>query len=145
MSDTLGILYELRACYSRFDERQAPYYRALSEAIETMHNLLKQRKGSKMRLIDADAFRHRMYHEVFEKDSIDQRWDSGCWMRYRLFDKVLEEQPTVDAVEVIKCKDCKYGKYDIADRGMYCSRNCVVLDTYESDYCSYAERRKDES
>ena len=57
----------------------------------------------------------------------------------------IDEIPTVDAVEVIKCKDCKYGKYDIADRGKYCGRNCVVLDTYESDYCSYAERRQDET
>lgn len=48
-----------------------------------------------MRLIDADAFGNRLYHEVFEKDSEDQRWDSGCWMRYRLFEKVLREQPTV--------------------------------------------------
>ena len=48
-----------------------------------------------MRLIDADALGNRLYHEVFEKDSEDQRWDSGCWMRYRLFEKVLREQPTV--------------------------------------------------
>lgn len=47
------------------------------------------------RLIDADAFGNRMYHEVFEKDSEDQRWDSGCWMRYKLFERVLREQPTV--------------------------------------------------
>ena len=47
------------------------------------------------RLIDADDFGNRMYHEVFEKDSEDQRWDSGCWMRYRLFERVLREQPTV--------------------------------------------------
>lgn len=58
-----------------------------------------------MRLIDVDSFRHQMYHEVFEKDSEDQRWDSGCWMRYRLFEKVLEEQPEL---EIIRCKDCKH-------------------------------------
>lgn len=52
-----------------------------------------------MRLIDADAFGNRLYHEVFEKDSEDQRWDSGCWMRYRLFEKVLSEQPTVEQLE----------------------------------------------
>lgn len=52
-----------------------------------------------MRLIDADAFGNRLYHEVFEKDSEDQRWDSGCWMRYRLFEKVLREQPTVEQPE----------------------------------------------
>lgn len=57
-----------------------------------------------MRLIDADALGNRLYHEVFEKDSEDQRWDSGCWMRYRLFEKVLREQPTVAQPERKKGK-----------------------------------------
>lgn len=49
-----------------------------------------------MRLIDADALGTRMYYETFAKDSVDQRWDSGCWIRYRLFEKVLKEAPTVE-------------------------------------------------
>lgn len=47
------------------------------------------------RTIDADALRARMYHESFETDSDMQKWDSGCWIRYKLFEKCLEEQPTV--------------------------------------------------
>ena len=47
------------------------------------------------RLIDADILENRMYHEAFEKDSDMQKWDSGCWIRYKLFEKVLREQPTV--------------------------------------------------
>lgn len=49
-----------------------------------------------MRLIDADDFKNRMYHEVFEKDTDMQKWDSGCWMRYKLFENVLKEQPTIE-------------------------------------------------
>ena len=53
-----------------------------------------------MRLIDADALGNRMYHESFEKDSDLQKWDSGCWIRYKLFEfngkkyvmKVVEEE-----------------------------------------------------
>ena len=48
-----------------------------------------------MRLIDADDFGNRMYHEAFEKDSDLQKWDSGCWIRYKLCENVLREQPTV--------------------------------------------------
>ena len=48
-----------------------------------------------MRLIDADDFANRMYHEAFEKDSDLQKWDSGCWIRYKLFENVLREQPNV--------------------------------------------------
>ena len=49
-----------------------------------------------MRLIDADDFGNRMYHEAFEKDSDLQKLDSGCWIRYKLFENVLREQPTVE-------------------------------------------------
>ena len=47
------------------------------------------------RLIDADALKEKMYHEAFEKDSDMQKWDSGCWIRYKMFENVLREQPTV--------------------------------------------------
>ena len=49
-----------------------------------------------MRLVDADALGNRMYHESFEKDSDLQRWDGGCWIRYKLFEQVLRAAPTID-------------------------------------------------
>lgn len=61
-----------------------------------------------MRLIDADALAHEMYNEVFMKDSNYQKCDSGCWIRYRLFEKILEKQPTINAFEIIRCKECKH-------------------------------------
>lgn len=48
------------------------------------------------RYIDADALRSEMYVEAFEKDSDMQRWDSGCWIRYKLFENVLDAQPTIE-------------------------------------------------
>ena len=45
--------------------------------------------------IDADAFRERMYHEAFETDTDMQRWDSGCWIRYKLFENCLATMPTI--------------------------------------------------
>ena len=47
------------------------------------------------RLIDADKLSADMYHEAFEKDSDMQKWDSGCWIRYKMFENVLKAQPTV--------------------------------------------------
>ena len=49
-----------------------------------------------MRLIDADALREVMYHEAFEKDSDMQKWDGGCWIRYKLFENAIENAPTVE-------------------------------------------------
>ena len=51
-----------------------------------------------MDLIDRAALREAMYHEAFETDSKDQRWDSGCWIRYKMFEKNLNSAPTIEAV-----------------------------------------------
>lgn len=47
------------------------------------------------RLIDADALRRTMYHEAFETDTPMQRWDSGCWIRFKLFERMEEAAPTI--------------------------------------------------
>lgn len=47
------------------------------------------------RLIDADALRAKMYHEAFETDSPMQKWDSGCWIRYKMFERMEEAAPTI--------------------------------------------------
>ena len=52
--------------------------------------------GMSRRLIDADALERAMYEEAFEKDTDMQRWDSGCWIRYKLYERVLDAQPIVD-------------------------------------------------
>lgn len=63
------------------------------------------------RLIDADAFRKGMYHEAFETDSDLQKWDSGCWIRWKMLENHLQEAPTVDAVPVKHGRWMTY-KYD---------------------------------
>lgn len=53
-----------------------------------------------MRLIDADRLEGEMYHNAFEIDTDLQKWDSGCWIRYKMFENVIEEQPTVKAIPI---------------------------------------------
>lgn len=60
--------------------------------------------------------------------------------------------PTIDAVPVIRCKDCKYREVheyhykDIGYRSTDCTRgNEGVIGTYgDSGYCSLAERKEAE-
>ena len=68
---------------------------------------------------------------------------------------ILREAPTVDAVEVVRCRDCKYwgdedGKLQDSD-GALCAR-CTVHNYLidgrhtgwcptENDFCSYGERK----
>ena len=47
------------------------------------------------RLGDLDVLRRAMYHEAFETDSPMQKWDSGCWIRYKLFERMEEAAPTI--------------------------------------------------
>jgi hypothetical protein len=72
-----------------------------------------------MRLIDAEELEKAMYHEAFEKDSDMQKWDSGCWIRYKMFENAIKAAPTIDAAPRIKARweICSDGYYP------YCS-NC---------------------
>ena len=51
------------------------------------------------RYIDADLLNHLMYTKAFHEDSDMQMWDSGCWIRYKMFEKALKETPTADVRE----------------------------------------------
>lgn len=43
--------------------------------------------------IDRQELRKAMYHEAFETDSDEQMWDSGCWIRYKMFERILDSLP----------------------------------------------------
>lgn len=49
-----------------------------------------------MRLIDADALNKQMYHEAFETDTDMQKWESGCWIRYKMFENAIAAAPTIE-------------------------------------------------
>lgn len=96
------------------------------------------------KLISADALRQRMYHDAFETDTEMQRWEGGCWIRYKMFENALEDAPTVDAVPVrhgrwiereewfegepkprktMGCSECGHSMYSKHDTLSYCP-NC---------------------
>lgn len=57
-----------------------------------------------------------------------------------LFRKRVEVAPTIDAVEVVRCKDCKH-RFD----GLCPMENVDVpwVGTKDDDFCSFGERRTD--
>lgn len=65
------------------------------------------------------------------------------WMR------LINATPTVDAVEVVRCKDCRFcKKHPTSDDVKMCT-NQEWNDEYyplveDDDYCSYGERREDD-
>lgn len=47
------------------------------------------------RLIDADKLQRDMYHKAFEVDSDIQKWDCGCWIRYKMFEDNINSAKTL--------------------------------------------------
>lgn len=57
--------------------------------------------------------------------------------------------PTIDAVEVVRCKDCKYlNIINKAPLYAYCGKSNYIFHLFEEDtrehFCSWGERREDE-
>ena len=49
--------------------------------------------------------------------------------------RAIESLPSVDAVQVVRCRDCKH----FAGEGMYCAQNIIVQ--FDHFYCYYAEKK----
>lgn len=110
-----------------------------------------------MRLIDADAIENDWFefHQPTEEEAAE-----GCMATFRvLLDRRrIDNAPTIDAVPVVRCKDCKhwdehsqYG-YD-SENGVY-GNYCMLwtpdddfyaVETPEDGFCYCGERKDDES
>lgn len=62
----------------------------------------------------------------------------ACWVDDAMC--LIDDAPTVDAVEVVQCRECKWWKED--DDVGHCD-NPDGLDNYAKpdDFCSYGERK----
>lgn len=94
-----------------------------------------------MRVINADVLQDLMYHEAFEVDSDMQKWDGGCWIRYKVFENCLAKTPTLK-------EHCKTGKWLLDEERskehvehIYicsaCHNNEAWGETERTRYCSY--------
>ena len=55
---------------------------------------------------------------------------------------IINDAPTVDVAQVVRCKDCKYGSYDSKPNGaMVCLRTNDGFWRKEADFCSYGEKK----
>ena len=84
-----------------------------------------------MRLIDADAMK-RVYQEVL--CSHVACIDCSFFMddKYCRFETILSEAPTINAIPVVRCRDCrKFKTYD-----------CRMVASGYDDFCSYGERKE---
>lgn len=91
-----------------------------------------------MRLIDADILKR-----AFEKEfNLDNLFSIG--MGYISIMQEINESPTIDAVPIVRCKDCKYSTYYYkCTCSHWDSDQFIYPEVDENDYCSYGERSDD--
>lgn len=91
-----------------------------------MGRISRSLHGGIMRLIDADAL--KKHYAWWEDD------------KQKLFDSIVDQQPTVDAVPVIRCKDCKW---NTAVEWVHCAMVGGMFGRTTDNYCSRAERKEE--
>ena len=99
-----------------------------------------------MRLIDADQMavdESEAYMSAQVQITDDLKWLVN-FAAHSKIQKLIADTPTVDAVSVVRCKDCVKGTVFVNKQGAEYV-DCV-LDDYSvrkpTDYCSYGERKE---
>lgn len=88
-----------------------------------------------MRLIDAEKMKTKIHLENMEAMEAGIK----AW---------IDRQETVDAVEVVRCKDCiYYGVHTNYIKGKFCIKHSDLNDDFvfhcgEDDYCIWGVRRE---
>lgn len=91
-----------------------------------------------MRLIDADW----VLEHVKPYERSDEQWSVTGGTAIRLIYNAINQAPTIDAVPVVRCRECKQGEIDDPDfpDQYYCHAGCGWNNG--GFYCSYGERKE---
>ena len=96
-----------------------------------------------MRLIDADwVLEHIKPYELSDED-----WSVTGGTAIRLIHNAIDGSPTIDAVPVVRCRDCKH--LNVVNRKelyAHCPKTNTVFLPFELDtrehFCSLGERKE---
>lgn len=87
--------------------------------------------------ISREELKRTMYHEVYDRESALVRWNNGCWIRYKLFDKVVTSIPACTNTNE------KKGEWRNAD-GLFVCTNCKAECENTTRYCPNCGARMEE-
>ena len=96
--------------------------------------------ANEKRLIDANTLIHRV---CAERDSmeINHACDIGYHNGLNMAVSMAINAPTVNAVEVCRCKDCVHMKKH--GNARFCDVWCLPNGMGDEGFCNYGERRSD--
>ena len=88
-----------------------------------------------MRLIDADALGIGLANEaIFKEREYVHGWNSAI--------KIIENAPTIDAVPVIRCRECKYSHEDEIFGNRWCESHYGCRKVKDEGFCDLGERKE---
>lgn len=89
-----------------------------------------------MRLIDADwVLEHTKPYELSDED-----WTVTGGTAIRLIYNAINQAPTIDAVPIVRCKNCEY--FGTNDENVpYCSNRFGLDDPEPHGFCSYGRKK----
>ena len=82
-----------------------------------------------MRLIDADRLSEAIY------DNVPAPYEDASWAKENCLVEI-EAAQTIDAVPVVRCRECKYRDGTPGQPNIQCGQ------MHEDDFCSYGERKE---
>ena len=100
---------------------------------------VREKAANERHLIDADKLL-----EIYKKwiPQLSSKEDEGDRRGVETCIAVLEDMQTVDAVPVVRCRECKYLE---KDDGLKYGRMCLKLGNsslcHDDDFCNYGERK----
>ena len=110
--------------------------------------MLGEKSSNEKRLIDADALLNEFLKRYTERERNRNLVFAACEIKQDFAD-MISDFPTVDAVEVVRCRECKHWKPSGSKAGnsfsdMEYIGGCEFTNYYrtESDFCSYGERKE---
>lgn len=86
-----------------------------------------------MRLIDVDDLMEREHSRLKDGEVL-----------WSIPPSHIDLAPTIDAVPVVRCRECKHGKRGV-DNMVRCSHPCgKVISMTAGDFCSYGQRKEND-
>lgn len=99
-----------------------------------------------MRLIDADALIEQFNEKCDIATALVDEKTAERFHTFCVLADAVEDAPTIDAVPVVRCKDCEYWECGPDTKGeIYKKYLCDAFEcgTTAYDFCSYGERRSE--
>lgn len=96
---------------------------------------VREKLESEMRLIDANSLLDEFLKKYTEMERDGNLVFAACEIKQDFAD-MISNVPNVDAVEVVRCRECKYHNKPP------CPMRLSFNWTEDNDFCSYGERKE---